>query len=217
MRVWRNLERRLYKALIGLFYDYPPPHKEAPGLAVSASAIIPHGYGLDTKGNLMRATREAFRRAWLTALNHPDALLYLVSTNYDEESRRREEKEKLKDIGQVRLRDSRTVTVPAGAKNTVDEVREVSRLLGERRCGRLIIVCEIAQLPRAKKIWRHYCPEATFEFCTVVGEWTQPHGSWWLRSPLRWLVSNWLAHALLIIRGVEGGGKIAHRIKTAAV
>lgn len=178
------------------------------------TGIVPHGYGLSREGKLLTPTKQSVWVAIRQARALPRSVsIFLVSTGYWPEERDLEESIKCRLLEQQGIKNP-IVLVKAGARNTIDEVRETSRVLGDSARS-LIIVCEEAQMRSAKIIWEYFRPKDHFRFIGFEGEWIGEHRSFWIQSPLRWLIANWIRHLLLIIQGVDKAGKHSHQFQQA--
>lgn len=205
--LYKKIELCFYRLIIGLY-------RLNNNTAVKCDAIVPHGYGLTADGDLINATRLMVEKTIETARRFPKATIFLVSTNYWPDERAREEQLKLEMVRRSGI-GNRTVLVTAGARNTVDEVRETSRLLHNSNLKNIAVISDVAQERSAKIIWRHYLPTAELHFVGVEAEWKGEHRAFLLKSPLRWLLTNFIRHFLLRVRGVERTGRVAQSFKKA--
>lgn len=174
-------------------------------------AVFPHGYGCTRDSNLIHATIVALEKSLDTAKAYPKSIIFLTSENYSENERRRQDALKIGFIlGKCRTSLNRemlpeVIIVEAGAKNTIGEVENTLEMMERmgKRFNTIVVVCDRAQMRRAKIIWRHYCPEKTILMLGFEGYWRDKHPLWWLRSPLRWIAVNMIHHFLLWWNGVD--------------
>ncbi len=178
---------------------------------IACDAIIPHGYGLGKDGTLLKATASVFNWALRYAKRFPRAPVIVVSTNYWQDEHDNEQQQKLATTSHIL---NPIICVPEGAKNTIDEVRNTAKLL-PANLQHLLVICDPAQMRRARIIWKHFCPDKEIQIISVESRWDGQHRAWLMRSPLRWLLANFIAHSLLLIKGVKGATSYAQSFKKA--